>query len=87
MKPDSPLLGMPLEEMGDLEPGELSNHFLATAYLPAMKARAELQSARAERNRIMDGLEAISVMRETEEPRPAYILNRGSYDARGRGHG
>ena len=48
-----------------------------------MKARAELQSARAERNRIMDGLEAISVMRETEEPRPAYILNRGSYDARG----
>ena len=30
----------------------------------------------------MDGLEAISVMRETEEPRPA-ILNRGSYDARG----
>ena len=83
MKPDSPLLGTPLEEMADLEPGDLYSHFLATAYLPTMKARAELQSARAERNRIMDGLEAISVMRETEDPRPAYILNRGAYDARG----
>jgi len=83
MKPTSPLLGTPIEDIADLQPEELYNHFLATAYLPAMKTRAELQSARAERNRIMDGLEAISVMRETPEPRPAYILNRGAYDARG----
>jgi hypothetical protein len=62
---------------------ELFEHFFATAYLPAMRLRAELQAARAEWNDTMDGLEDISVMREMDTPKPAYVLERGAYDSRG----
>ncbi len=62
---------------------ELYGHFLATSYLPAMRLRSELQAARSEWNSTMDGLSDISVMRETKEPKPAYVLTRGAYDSRG----
>lgn len=62
---------------------ELFEHFFATAHLPAMRLRAERQSARADWNDTMDSLEDISVMREMDTPKPAYILERGAYDARG----
>ncbi len=62
---------------------ELYDHFLATAYLPSMRLRSELQAARYDWNSTMDGLTEISVMRETKKPRPAYVLTRGAYDSRG----
>jgi len=65
------------------ETDALFEHFLLTAYLPAMRLRSELQTARFDWNSTMDGLNEISVMRETKEPRPAYVLTRGAYDARG----
>ena len=83
MKPASPLLGTAIEEISGMSPGELFDHFIATSYLPAMRLRAELQTARAERNRVIDGLPDISVMRETDEPRSTFVLTRGAYDGRG----
>jgi len=62
---------------------ELYSHFLATSYLPAMSLRSALQAARSDWNNVMDSLEDISVMRELEEPKPAYVLTRGAYDAHG----
>lgn len=83
VNPDAPLLGVPLQEIPDLQPGELFDHFLATAYLPATGLRSDLRTARAEHHKINDALPDITVMRETAEPRQSYILNRGAYDARG----
>jgi hypothetical protein len=83
MKPEAPLLGTAIEEISGTTPRELYGHFLATSYLPAMRLRSELQSARSEWHHIFDALPGISVMRETREPRPAYVLTRGAYDSRG----
>lgn len=83
MKPSAPLLGKAIEEIPDVSRQELYAHFLATSYLPAMQARSALQTARSDRNRVIDELPDISVMRETEEPRQSYVLTRGAYDSRG----
>lgn len=83
MKTTTPLLQRSVAELSEDERTSLYNHFLATAYLPAGSLRSELQAARSDWNEIMDSLEDISVMRETAEPRPAYVLTRGAYDGRG----
>ena len=83
MKPTSPLLGTAVAEISGTTPEELYEHFLATAYLPAMRLRSALQTARAEFHGIGDALPDISVMREATEPRQSYVLTRGAYDARG----
>ncbi|CAN5425379.1 DUF1553 domain-containing protein [soil metagenome] len=44
-------------------------------------ALADLQSARESRDRFRDGIREIMVMRELPEPKPAYRLERGAYDA------
>ena len=43
-----------------------------------------LQSARAAYNRLEESIPEIMVMEETREPKQAYILNRGSYENRGK---
>ncbi len=83
MKPTSPLLGAAVEEIYGTTSEELYDHFLATSYLPAMRLRSALQTARAELHGIWDALPDISVMREATKPRQSYVLNRGAYDARG----
>ncbi len=50
---------------------------------PAADAREELKKARAEWNGVMDSIPAITIMRETETPRDAFILKRGVYDSHG----
>ncbi len=50
---------------------------------PIQAARKELESARLAWNKTMDSVPAITVMRETETPRDAFILKRGAYDDRG----
>ena len=78
MKTESQILNASTENQE-----ELYGHFIATSYLPAMRLRSELQAARSDWNGTMDGLPDISVMRETKEPIPAYVLTRGGYDSRG----
>lgn len=43
----------------------------------------DLRSTRAEQSRLVNPIPEIMVLREMEPPRPAYILNRGAYDAPG----
>ncbi|MEM1062691.1 MAG: DUF1553 domain-containing protein, partial [Planctomycetota bacterium] len=59
---------------------DLFEHFLATLYEPSITAADALTDARRRYNEIYDEVPAIAVMRETEEPKPAYILARGAYD-------
>lgn len=42
----------------------------------------ELESARAERNAMIDSAKEIMVMKELSQPKQAYVLARGAYDAR-----
>jgi len=59
----------------------LRPYFLGAFASPVVKSRSELSEAVKKyfeaRNRVME----ISVMKELQEPRPAYVLARGRYDA------
>ena len=58
-------------------------YFLSTTSNAAREIKQELHAARAQWNRTMDALPAISIMRESPTPKPAYVLERGAYDAHG----
>ncbi len=62
---------------------QLLEYFLATDYEPAAQMRRELQAARAKWNRQMDELPDLAIMRELPELRPAFVLERGAYNAPG----
>jgi mono/diheme cytochrome c family protein len=49
---------------------------------PANNALAQLETARKKRDQLLDGITEIMVMRELEDARDTYILDRGAYDAR-----
>ena len=53
-------------------------YFLITTSNAAREIRQELHAARAEWNRTLDALPAISIMRELPTPKPAYVLTRGA---------
>jgi len=57
------------------------DYFLANHDEPFKKALAELGTARAELNSTIDATKEIMVMRELPEPRPAFVLTKGAYDA------
>lgn len=42
-----------------------------------------LETLRARRNALIDPIEEVMVMKEMDEPRPAYVLIRGAYDNKG----
>ena len=62
---------------------ELLDYFVATTSNHAREVRQELHAARAEWNQTMDALPVVSIMRELPEPKPAFVLDRGAYDAHG----
>ncbi|MEN1677967.1 MAG: DUF1553 domain-containing protein [Planctomycetota bacterium] len=61
----------------------LFEYFVAVVDEPSRDAQADLQQARRRRGAIIDAVPAITVMREQSTPRPAFVLERGVYDARG----
>lgn len=62
-----------------------SNIKSTLAQNPSYKsALQELQSARAVYNRLEESIPEIMVMKESQRPKQAYILNRGSYENRGK---
>ena len=61
---------------------QLHDYFLTT-YQPHADALKKLHEARNAKNSLQDGVTEIMVMREMDEPKPCYILERGVYDARG----
>jgi len=62
---------------------ELLDYYLATVYEPARKLREELHALRQEESRLINPIPEVMVMEELPKPKPAFILQRGAYDAHG----
>lgn len=77
------LLMKEVDLLVERERTELLEYFVATGHEPVAELRRELQAARAKWNRQIDELPDLTIMRELPEPRPAFVLERGAYDARG----
>ena len=58
----------------------LKGYYLATACEPWQKALAEFHTARAEYSNYVNPIPEAMVMEELPQPKPAFVLNRGSYD-------
>lgn len=65
------------------EKAGLRSWYLAALSERMSQAREKLKQARFEWNKVMDSIPAMMVMRETETPRDAFVLERGVYDSRG----
>ncbi len=61
----------------------LRNYFLARQYAPYQTAQAELKNLRAQENALFNNIPEIMTMQELPQPRPTFVLKRGSYDAPG----
>ena len=77
------LLGKSADSLAAGDRAELFDYFLATACEPARRLDKELHTARADWDRTMDALPAISIMRENAQPTATHVLLRGAYDAHG----
>ena len=77
------LLGKDSHSLKKTERAQLLEYFLAVNYEPVAQIHRDLLEARAKWNRQMDELPDLTIMRELPQPRPAFVLERGAYDARG----
>lgn len=68
--------------ISEKEREQLKQWFLLAHHPTSLEARVDLSAARKHQFAIMDSIPAITIMREQEQPRPAYILSRGMYDQR-----
>jgi hypothetical protein len=62
---------------------DLFDYFTGALHEPTRNAAEELRKARADHNRFINPIPEIMVMEEMKEPRPAFVLKRGAYDAPG----
>jgi hypothetical protein len=62
---------------------QLRDFYVSAIDAPTLQSRAKLREARHAWNAVMDSIPAITIMREQQTPRPAYVLKRGAYDQRG----
>ena len=74
-----------LAEKQDVVPDrdDLFQWYLAHEVMPWQRVQAALQTLREKENTLLEDIPAIMVTEEMSSPRPAYILNRGQYDAKG----
>ncbi len=61
----------------------LGQYFFATVYKPAIQQMDKILLQRKVLTDSTDSVEELMVMREMAEPRQSFIMERGSYDARG----
>ncbi len=61
----------------------LLDYFVATTFPPGVKAAAELTAMRKAENDLVTPIPEIMAMQELPSPKPAFVLNRGAYDAPG----
>src|SRR5205823_14056256 len=61
----------------------LLDYYVANVYPPAKLFFADLAALRREHSRTVNPIPEIMVMEELRQPKPAYILKRGAYDAHG----
>ena len=62
---------------------KLFDYFFATSYEPAQRVVRELHAVRDEQRRLINPIPEIMTMQELPQPKAAYILKRGAYDAPG----
>jgi hypothetical protein len=77
------LLAADPKTLGEADRESLRAFYLAAVDPETHQAREALRAARANRSRLVDPTEEIMVMSELPEPRPAFVLRRGAYDAPG----
>jgi mono/diheme cytochrome c family protein len=75
---DGKALALALEKKDE---AALRPYYLAAVDADVAKVREELRQARARLFAAQTGVFEILTMEETAEPRPAYVLTRGAYDA------
>ena len=63
---------------------DLFQWYLAHEVTRWQRAQAALQTLREKENTLLEGIPEIMVTEEMASPRPAYVLNRGQYDAKGK---
>jgi len=61
----------------------LLDYYVANLFLPSLKFFEELHGLRQLENNLVNPIPEAMVMEEMAQPRPAYILKRGAYDAPG----
>jgi hypothetical protein len=59
------------------------NYFLCRQSAPYQTAQAELKNLRVQENALFNDIPEIMTMQEMPQPRPTFVLKRGSYDAPG----
>ena len=85
--PQANLLKKPVAELTPDQRNELREFFLTQVYGPSRVELKPLQEAITEaekkRNSFQQGLPTTMISAELDEPKPAFVLERGQYDARG----
>jgi len=71
----------PIEELADNEKMRLTETYLAN-HPEWLAAQQSLKTARAELYKLLETQPEIMIMRETPQPKKAFILSRGQYDQR-----
>lgn len=61
----------------------LKNHYAARLYEPVQKIRSDLQELRTAYVDTVEQVKELMIMKEMDEPRQAYVLERGLYDQYG----
>jgi hypothetical protein len=72
-----------IESRSAKEDRKVFAYYLANHDADYRAALAELKQLRAEENQLMNDVREIMVMKELPQPRPAFVLKRGAYDAPG----
>lgn len=71
------------EPVNDAADEPLFEYYIAAVDEPAAEARAKRNEARAKRDSMENGIREIMTMKEMDERRPTFILERGAYDSPG----
>ncbi|HQR32054.1 MAG TPA: DUF1549 domain-containing protein [Blastocatellia bacterium] len=78
------IAAIPADKRTTAQSWKLHNAFLRTAAPSELKqAFAKLSELQLERQKFVDDLPPLMVMQEMPQPRPAFVLKRGAYDAPG----
>ncbi len=77
------LLSKTPDGLPDVQKDQLYEYYLTSFDEEYAKAADQLKSVRQQRSKLRDPLLEVMVMRELPEPRQAYLLKRGSYNAPG----
>ena len=75
-------LKTPVDALTDEQTSQLLDYYMSAVSPTHRDARSALQTARESHSKLINGVQEIMIMRETETPRKTYLLNRGAYDAR-----